>query len=73
MTVNPISPVNWVLLCCFYFCVKKKVDDNNLVKQVPGGAWLITMSSCMCSGFMVYTVLCKLLPSNFPILGWFCN
>ena len=73
MTVNPISPVNWLLLCCFYFCVKKQIDDNSTVKKVPFGAWMVTLSSCMCSGFMVYTVLCSILPPTFPILGWLCH
>ena len=73
MAANPIAPINWLIIASLWFTVKKQLDKNEAVKKIPYGSTMVTLSSCFCCSFMVFTILCMIIPPNFPLLGWFCH
>lgn len=74
MTINPLSPVNWCVLCCVYFLIYKKfLKDNEVLDKVPYGASLTSCCSCMSSCFVIYNALCLFMPPEVPILGMACR
>ena len=73
MAANPIAPVNWVIIVCLWFTVKKKLDEIEAIKSIPFGSTMMTLSSCFGCSFLVFTLLCMVIPPTFPLLGWFCH
>ena len=66
LTINPVAPINWIILLILWLSVKKPVLDKKMKKTSNSVRWIILMLIfILVNGILWSFIWCPIFTSDF--------